>query len=363
MLESNLFGEEHKPGAMAGALAQAFMLPPFTVLSAREGWWQQRKRAWLALGIKSELGRGEVQGTLASARRAQLAAPGRAPLPAADYGKSHARGDGAGRPHGKAAAVHCHPRAGKDTDEVAQAFGNEPVESWVTSSIFDPVLCEIVYRWFCPPGGVILDPFAGGSVRGIVASELGYRYRGVDLRPEQCAANEAQAAAICRSNPPEWFCGDSRDLIARPPDGAQGISADLVFTCPPYGDLEVYSDDPRDLSTLEYDAFIAAYADIIGQSCRLLREDRFAAIVVGDFRDKRGIYRGFPGDTIAAFRAAGLDYYNDAVLVTAVGSLPVRSRKQFAASRKLGKTHQNVLVFVKGDPRKAAQACGAADAG
>ncbi len=37
------------------------------------------------------------------------------------------------------------------------------------TSIFDPVLCELAYRWFCPPGGLILDPFAGGSVRGIVA--------------------------------------------------------------------------------------------------------------------------------------------------------------------------------------------------
>lgn len=34
------------------------MIPPFTVLNAREGWWQDRKKAWLALGIKSELGRG-----------------------------------------------------------------------------------------------------------------------------------------------------------------------------------------------------------------------------------------------------------------------------------------------------------------
>ena len=32
------------------------------------------------------------------------------------------------------------------------------------TSIFDPVLCEIAYRWFCPAGGTVLDPFAGGSV-------------------------------------------------------------------------------------------------------------------------------------------------------------------------------------------------------
>lgn len=41
-----------------GNLADSFGIPPFSVLNAREGWWQARKAAWIALGIKSELGRG-----------------------------------------------------------------------------------------------------------------------------------------------------------------------------------------------------------------------------------------------------------------------------------------------------------------
>jgi ParB-like chromosome segregation protein Spo0J len=41
-------------------LAERFGLPPFSVLNAREGWWQDRKRAWIALGIQSELGRGDT---------------------------------------------------------------------------------------------------------------------------------------------------------------------------------------------------------------------------------------------------------------------------------------------------------------
>src|SRR6185295_8430413 len=35
--------------------------------------------------------------------------------------------------------------------------GNE--QSQTGTSIFDPVLCELAYKWFCPPGGSILDPF------------------------------------------------------------------------------------------------------------------------------------------------------------------------------------------------------------
>jgi ParB-like nuclease domain len=47
--------EESQPKAK---LADKFGVPPFSVLNAREGWWQDRKKAWLALGIESELGRG-----------------------------------------------------------------------------------------------------------------------------------------------------------------------------------------------------------------------------------------------------------------------------------------------------------------
>lgn len=54
--------QEDKFGTGAGSLAERFLIPPFSVLNAREGWWQDRKRAWLALGIKSELGRGENGG-------------------------------------------------------------------------------------------------------------------------------------------------------------------------------------------------------------------------------------------------------------------------------------------------------------
>lgn len=54
-------GEETPGDAPKGNLSDSFMIPPFSVLNAREGWWQNRKKAWLALGIKSELGRGGGQ--------------------------------------------------------------------------------------------------------------------------------------------------------------------------------------------------------------------------------------------------------------------------------------------------------------
>jgi hypothetical protein len=45
-----------KPALLS--MRDKFLIPPFSILNAREGWWQDRKRQWLAIGIQSELGRG-----------------------------------------------------------------------------------------------------------------------------------------------------------------------------------------------------------------------------------------------------------------------------------------------------------------
>ncbi|MBI1649862.1 ParB/Srx family N-terminal domain-containing protein [Hyphomicrobium sulfonivorans] len=81
-------------------LAERFGIPPFSILNAREGWWQDRKRAWLALGIESELGRGDAPiggAPMPMDRKKANAEPGGSKLPAANYSKNKARGDGRGR--------------------------------------------------------------------------------------------------------------------------------------------------------------------------------------------------------------------------------------------------------------------------
>lgn len=224
------------------------------------------------------------------------------------------------------------------------------------TSIFDPVLCEIAYRWFSPPGGFVLDPFAGGSVRGVVAQKLGRKYTGIELRPEQVKANREQAAVICAGDEPKWICGDSDVEVPLLLE-----NYDFVFSCPPYGDLEQYSEAPDDISNMQYPEFHTAYRRIIASSVAKLKNDRFACFVVGDFRDKAGFYRNFVSHTIEAFEVVGAKLYNEAILVTALGSLPIRAARPFNASRKLGKTHQNVLIFCKGDPVVATQCVGAVD--
>jgi len=197
-----------------------------------------------------------------------------------------------------------------------------------------------------PEGGKILDPFAGGSVRGIVAEYLGYNYTGIELRAEQIESNKTQAKELKLQ--PKWIEGDSANIPSLVVD-----TYDFIFSCPPYYDLEFYSELERDLSNKNtYSDFINSYKDIINKSTSVLKENRFACFVVGDIRDKKGIYRNFVSDTISAFVESGANLYNEIILVTAIGSLPMRVNRQFQGYRKVGKTHQNILVFYKGDPKK-----------
>ncbi len=300
----DLFGEVIKEPSR-GPLADRFMIPPFTVLNAREGAWQDRKQKWIDIGIQSEVGR-------------------------------------------DAKAFSCN-----DGQQVKYDYLPD-IETG--TSIFDPVLCELAYKWFCPPSGTILDPFAGGSVRGIVASLMGLSYWGCDLRQEQITENDSQADKLCNGSPrPVWVCGDSRNTLEKTGDAPMCV--DFLFSCPPYYDLEVYGNDPADISNMAWSDFCAAYLDIVTKACYRLQQNRFACFVIGDVRDKNGAYRGLPSLTIEAFLYAGLQLHNEAILVTPVGTLPVRSAAAFMSSRKLGKTHQNMLVFVKGDPESAARRC------
>lgn len=317
--------DEAKPDkGRVGCLKERFIIPPFSVLDAKLGNWQDRKRAWLDLGIKSDDGR---EKEITFTRSSQP-------------------------PRVYEARNLIREKTGIDPswDELQKYCQEHSIPFMDSTSVFDPVLCELAYRWFNIPNGNILDPFAGGSVRGIVAARLGMSYIGIDLRAEQIEANIRNAGEvlgndfISRTGSPFWKCSDSLYL-----DEMVNEPVDLVFSCPPYADLEVYSDDPADLSTMDYPEFLLAYKEIIRKSCALLKPDRFAVFVVGEVRDKSGVYRSFVPDTIAAFHEAGLHYYNEMILVNNIGSLVIRAGKQFSHSRKIGKQHQNVLVFYKGD--------------
>jgi DNA modification methylase len=279
--------------AERGSLQEDFGAPPFSVLDTRQGYWQERKREWKKLLQDEGESREEV----------------------------------------------LFKQQGGVVGKRIQSIGKV--------SLFDPVLTELIYKWFNIKNGSILDVFAGGNVRGLVAGILGYHYDGIDLREEQVDINNKQKEKVKKylNTEPKWHTGDSQNLEKLLPKNKQ---YDLLFTCPPYHDLEHYSDDPRDLSNMDYEQFSKVYTDILKKSAARLKDNRFAVIVVGDIRDNKGFYRDFTGLTKRAYEEAGLKLYNDMVLINVVGSASLRAALTMK-NRKVVKTHQNVLVFYKGN--------------
>jgi len=275
-------------------LRDTFIEPPFSVLDTKSGNWQRRKKLWSSLGIKSEVGRDVKLFSMGTKKYSNKE----------EY--------------------------------------NDKESTKLNTSIFDPALCEVLYKWFCDENGTILDPFAGGSVRGIVANKLGYKYTGIDIRQEQIDSNREQGLDILEvDNQPNWYCGDSNEVL-----NGFNKEFDFVFSCPPYADLEVYSDLDGDISNKPYNEFLRLYESIIEKSCKLLKKDGLACFVVGEVRDKKGNYIGFVPDTIKAFEKCGMKFYNEAILLNAIASASMRANGNMK-SKKLVKVHQNILVFKK----------------
>lgn len=225
-------------------------------------------------------------------------------------------------------------------------------------SEFDPYLAELMYRWFSREGDTILDPFAGGCVRGVVASVLGRNYEGIDLNLDQVVANCQQYAELQErytnlAGRASWWHGDAQGQLP------YFREAGMIFTCPPYYNLEQYTNDPRDLSRQPtYADFLNKYSSILCKAADRLKDNSFFVIVVSEVREEpRGIEKsnfvGLVPDTIHILRdKCSLHYYNEIIVMNNIGSLPIRAPKYFDQSRKIGRMHQNCLVFYKGDLSK-----------
>ena len=264
------------------------MFTPFSVLDTRTKEWKQRKEYWITnYGIQSELGREDTQSKT--------------------------------------------------------IFWDTPN----SVSVFDPVLCELMYDWFSPKGGMVLDPFAGGSVRGIVCEEMNRRYVGIDLSQSQVKANKEQ------SKKPLWINGDSNEEL----DKVADESFDFVFTCPPYYDLEIYTDNVKDISNMDVDSFDKVYESILQKSVKKLKDNRFFGIVVSEVREpsvtgkySKGGYRGLVRKTIDMLESAGMEFYNDMILFNSQHQASRIGKTYFDRNRKIPSVHQNILIFVKGNP-------------
>lgn len=275
-------------------------ITPLSVLQTARGDWQDRRRAWAAAGLTGD--------------------------------------------------------AGRDHLTIWPTISRQDGIRWQRAvSVFDPVLTEVHYHWYAPPGGRVLDPFAGGATRGLVAAHRGLHYTGIDLSEQQVHANRGQYAAWqdrgLITGTAEWITGPAQDVLP----GLDG-PFDYALTCPPYGDLERYSDDPRDLSAMTWPDFLAALTDITGHTMRLLAPDRFATWITGDIRDGRGYLRRLPAHVDGAHDQAGAHLINDTVIAAPLGGKYGVIWRNWTPTRAATRIHTHAHTYVKGDRRAATTA-------
>lgn len=300
--------EQKKQSVPSNLLKDKYGWPPFSVLNTISHDWQRRKDEWETLFQDSTVGRDVKR------------------YNATPTNTFSARGANA-----------------KKAESVSE---------------FDPYLAELMYRWFSREGDKILDPFAGGCVRGVVASVLGRDYYGIDLNEVQVRTNAAQLKDLQErytnlAGNAMWWHDDADNALKYMP------MVDMVFTCPPYYNLEQYTTHPQDLSRMPtYEKFLEKYASILYKATQCLKDNSFFVIVVSEVRAEcRGVensqYLGLVPDTIHILRdKCNLHYYNEMILYNNLGSLPIRAPKQFDRTRKIGRCHQNILVFYKGNLSK-----------
>lgn len=309
------------------SLNDRFVVPPFSILDTRKGYWQARKKMWR-----------ELIGDMGESRNDTLFTS-----PEIKYKDLYQRT----RKHREELGVSFKEYLDKYVpDDVKEREASKVLSVGV--SLLDPVMAELVCRWFGQDNCKTFDCFAGDSVFGYVSAHLGNDFIGIELRPEQAQLNNERTERMTAR-----YINDDGQNVAQ---HIEADSQDLLFSCPPYFDLEHYSNLENDASNQKsYEDFIQILRNAFTAAIGCLKENRFAVIVVGDVRDKRsGFYYDFCGDIKRIFKDGGMNLYNEIILIEIGASTALRAARNME-TRKVAKMHQNILVFYKGNPKDIKQ--------
>lgn len=213
----------------------------------------------------------------------------------------------------------------------------------IGASVFNPVLTAwILSAYGPPPDALVVDPFAGGGTRAIMAAAQGHTYFGTELRQAEADATNARIAAAGYASKAEVICADARQLAS------YGEGAQFLLTCPPYWSLEKYGGGSADLSMeATYEGFLAGMAEVVGQTAAILRPGALSCWVVGLHRVKGTLYP-LHHDITRLHLAAGFALHEEVVLWQKNTQAIQRVGNFFKGGGYLIRCHEYLLVFRAG---------------
>lgn len=133
-------------------------------------------------------------------------------------------------------------------------------------------------------GDLVLDQFAGGGTTLVEAKLLKRDIIGVDVNDMALARCQEKTAFEHEGADGKVFLrkGDARHL-----DFIADESIDFICTHPPYANIIQYSEDiEEDLSRLKMAPFLEAMEAVAQESYRVLKAEKFCAVLMGDTRHK-----------------------------------------------------------------------------
>ena len=150
---------------------------------------------------------------------------------------------------------------------------------------FAPQVARNIIEMYSDKGETVLDPMCGGGTTLIECKLLGRNGIGVDINPE--AVNLSKKALNFNHSPKskqEVKVGDAQDLGI-----IEDESVDLILTHPPYLNIIRYSDGIEgDLSGISsVNKFCGQMDNVAAELFRVLKPDRYCAILMGDTRRGR----------------------------------------------------------------------------
>ena len=216
------------------------------------------------------------------------------------------------------------------------------------TSAFDPVLTEILYKWNAATK--VIDPFAGGSTRGFIAASMGIGYTGIDLSPNQIEADIEQTKHLQPT--PEYIVGDSEIMLGEIKD----CDYNLGIACPPYYNLEQYSNSERDLSNLSKEEFDSKLQRITKNTLDKICETGRMVFVTGNVRDELGYYCDLRQTVGNIMERLEWRLFNELILVNHVGTKALTAKKCFKGEEvKLWRfIRQSLFMSVAIAPQKNA---------
>lgn len=208
-----------------------------------------------------------------------------------------------------------------------------------SASIFNPHLAQMILSAYCPSKAKIYDAFGGGGTRGFIATAMGHDYTGVELRQDE--VDRIKQRQVELNSYFNIVCCDSTKYEIEP------YAYDFSYTCPPYYNLEVYSDSEEDLSNAgTYEDFLNMLEESLNINYRGMKDNSLSVWVVGNFRDKKGNLTHFNGDLARLGKKVGFKLHDEIIFWGASGNASQRCG-QFEANRKIVRVHESLIIFKK----------------